>query len=192
MGKRKRRESESIQSGRGEIILYQTADGQTRIECRFRDESIWLTQRLMAELFQTSVPNINQHLKAIFEEELLPARTIKKYLIVQTEGERQVSRRVDHYNLDLILAVGYRVRSKRGTRFRQWATSRLSEFLLKGFLLDDERLKNPPGPGIPDYFDEILDRIRDIRSRARLGSDPFRKLPFHPLLRSKWVITERV
>jgi len=153
---------------RGEIILYQTEDGLSRVECRFADESIWLTQRLMAELFQTSVPNINQHLAAIYEEqELSPEATIKKYLIVQTEGSRGVSRRVDHYNLNAILAVGYRVRSPRGTAFRQWATARLSEFLVKGFTLDDRRLKNPPGPGVPDYFDEMLERIRDIRSAER-------------------------
>lgn len=152
----------------GEMILYQTSDGRTRLECRFADQSIWLTQRLMAELFQTSIPNINQHLAAIFDEgELAPDRTIKKYLIVQIEGGRQISRLVDHYNLDAILAVGYRVRSPRGTAFRQWATARLSEYLVKGFTLDDERLKNPPGPGAPDYFDELLERIRDIRSSER-------------------------
>jgi hypothetical protein len=152
----------------GEIILYQTDDGLTRLECRFADESIWLTQRLMAELFQTSVPNISQHLTAIFEEgELSPGRTIKKYLTVQTEGARSVSRQVDHFNLEAILAVGYRVRSPRGTAFRQWATARLGEYLLKGFTLDDQRLKNPPGPGVPDYFDEMLERIRDIRSSER-------------------------
>lgn len=151
----------------GEIILYRTEDGRTRVECRFADDSIWLTQRLMAELFQTSIPNINQHLSSIYEEgELVPDRTIKKYLIVQTEGGRQVSRLVDHYNLDAILAVGYRVRSQRGTAFRQWATARLSEYLVKGFTLDDERLKNPPGPGVPDYFDELLERIRPMPRRS--------------------------
>jgi len=152
----------------GEIILYQTEDGLARVECRFVEESLWLTQRLMADLFQTSVPNINQHLAAIYEEgELAPERTIKKYLIVQSEGARSVSRRVDHYSLDAILAVGYRVRSPRGTAFRQWATSLLSEYLVKGFTLDDKRLKNPSGPGVPDYFDEVLERIRDIRSAER-------------------------
>jgi hypothetical protein len=156
------------ESAHGEIVLYRTEDGVTRVECRFADESIWLTQRLMAELFQTSVPNISQHLTAVFEEgELSPERTVKKYLIVQTEGARSVSRQVDHYNLDAILAVGYRVRSSRGTAFRQWATERLGEYLLKGFTLDDERLKSPPGPGVPDYFDEMLERIRDIRSSER-------------------------
>jgi len=152
----------------GEIVLYRTEDGMTRVECRFADESLWLTQRLIAELFQTSVPNISQHLTAIFDEgELSPERTVKKYLIVRTEGARSVSRLVDHYNLDAILAVGYRVRSPRGTAFRQWATARLGEYLLKGFVLDDQRLKNPPGPGVPDYFDEMLERIRDIRSSER-------------------------
>ncbi|MDX9974515.1 MAG: virulence RhuM family protein [FCB group bacterium] len=152
----------------GEIVLYQTADGRTRVECRFADESIWLTQRLMAELFQVGVNTINYHLKEIFEEgELVPEATIRQYRIVQLEGTREVSREVEHYNLDAVLAVGYRVRSARGTAFRQWATARLGEYLLKGFALDDERLKNPPGPGVPDYFDEMLERIRDIRSSER-------------------------
>lgn len=161
-------EREDMEAGRGEIILYPTKDGQSRVECRFQDDSVWLTQKLMAELFQTSVPNINQHLSAIYQEgELAPERTIKKYLIVQQEGARTVSRQVDHYNLEAIIAVGYRVRSTRGTQFRQWATSRLAEYLKKGFVLDDERLKNPPGPGVPDYFDELLERIRDIRASER-------------------------
>ena len=153
---------------RGEIILYQTKDGLTRVECRFEDESIWLTQRLMAELFQVTPQNITLHLKAIYEEgELDEAATCKDYLQVRAEGERDVSRHLRHYNLAAILAVGYRVRSSRGTAFRQWATARLSEYLVKGFALDDERLKNPPGPGVPDYFDEMLERIRDIRSSER-------------------------
>lgn len=151
----------------GEIILYQTDDGTARIECRFVDESIWLTQRLMAALFQTSVPNISQHLTAIFEEgEVEARRTVKKYLIVQTEGSRQVSREVEHYSLEAILAVGYRVRSPRGTAFRQWATARLSEYLVKGFAMDDRRLANPSGQ-VTDYFDEMLARIRDIRSAEK-------------------------
>jgi len=139
------------------IILYQTEDGRTRIQCRFDLETIWLTQVQIAELFQTSVPNINLHLKAIYAEgELTPEATIKSYLIVGAEGARQVSRRVLHYSLPAILTVGYRVRSARGTQFRQWATARLSEYLVKGFTMDDERLKNPPGKGQPDYFDEFL------------------------------------
>ena len=151
-----------------EIILYQTDDGRTRLECRFQDESLWLTQALMAELFQVSVPTVNEHLKNILAEGELPAEaTIRKFRIVRSEGGRDVRREIDHYSLEAILAVGYRVRSQRGTLFRQWATARLSEFLVKGFVLDDERLKNPPGPGVPDYFDELLERIRDIRASER-------------------------
>jgi hypothetical protein len=151
-----------------EFLLYQTEDGRTRIQCRFEDETLWLTQAQMAELFQTSVPNINLHLKAIFAEgELVPEATIKSHLIVRAEGARQVSRPVLHYNLAAILAVGFRVRSQRGTQFRQWATERLGEYLVKGFTMDDERLKNPPGPGQRDYFDELLERIREIRASER-------------------------
>jgi hypothetical protein len=152
----------------GEIILYQTEDGHTRVECRFANENIWLSQVLMAELFQTTVPNINLHIKNILAEgELAERATIKDYLIVRREGARQVERPVKHYSLEMIVAVGYRVKSARGTAFRQWATTRLKEYLLKGFVLDDERLKNPPGPGVPDYFDEVLERIRDIRASER-------------------------
>jgi hypothetical protein len=150
------------------IVLYQTEDGRTRVECRFQDQNLWMTQMQIAELFDTTVANINLHLKAIFEERELPeTSTIKSYLIVRIEGKRTVSREVLHYNLSAILAVGYRVRSARGTQFRQWATARLSEYLVKGFTMDDERLKNPPGTGIPDYFDELLERIRDIRASER-------------------------
>jgi len=152
----------------GEILLYQTDDGRTRIECRFHDETLWLTQPQLADLFQVTAPTINEHLKGIYDEgELDPERTIRKFRMVRLEGSRQVSRNLDHYNLDVILAVGYRVRSARGTAFRQWATARLKEYLLKGFVLDDERLKNPPGPGVPDYFDELLERIRDIRASEK-------------------------
>ncbi len=153
-----------------EFLLYQTEDGRTRIECRFEAETIWLSRPLMAELFQTTPQNITLHLKAIFQDgELDEVATSKEYLLVQQEGTRQVRRAVKHYNLDAILAVGYRVRSPRGTQFRQWSTARLSEYLLKGFVMDDERLKNPPvaGAAIPDYFDEMLDRIRDIRASER-------------------------
>lgn len=154
----------------GEFLLYQTDDGRTRIECRFVDDSLWLSQALMAELFQVSVPGINQHLKSIFDEgEVSPGATIRKFLIVRQEGARQVTRQIDHYSLDVILAVGYRVRSARGTQFRRWATERLSEYLLKGFTLDDERLKNPPvgSSAVPDRFGELLERIRDIRASER-------------------------
>jgi len=153
---------------RSEIILYQTEDGRTRVQCRFEDQNVWMTQALIADLFQTSIPNVNIHLKNIYAEgELNEEATIKDYLIVRQEGNREVARRVLHYNLEAILAVGYRVQSPRGTQFRQWATARLSEYLVKGFTMDDERLKNPPGKGQKDYFDELLERIRDIRSSER-------------------------
>ncbi len=150
------------------IILYQTEDGRTRIQCRFDAETLWLTQAQIAELFQTTPQNVTLHLKAIFAEgELSEAATCKDYLQVRREGPREVSRSLRHYRLEAILAVGYRVRSPRGTQFRQWATARLSEYLVKGFAIDDERLKNPPGEGHTDYFDELLERIRDIRSSER-------------------------
>ena len=149
------------------LLLYQTADGQTRLECRFDQETLWLTQAQMAELFQTTPQNVTLHLKAIFAEGELDERaTCKDYLQVRPEGGRAVSRSLRHYSLPAILAVGYRVRSARGTQFRQWATERLSEYLVKGFTMDDERLKNP-GPNRPDYFDELLERIRDIRASER-------------------------
>lgn len=153
-----------------QIIFYQTEDGKTRIQCRFVEESLWLPQAQIAELFQVKIPTINEHLKNIYnEEELEPERTIRKFLIVQQEGNRQVKRNTDHYNLEAILAIGYRVRSKRGTQFRRWATERLHEYLVKGFTMDDERLKSPPvdNNSPPDYFDELLERIRDIRSSER-------------------------
>ena len=150
------------------ILLYQTEDGRTRIQCRFENETLWLTQAQIAELFQTTPQNVTLHLKAIFAEgELAEAATCKDYLQVRSEGSREVSRQLRHYRLEAILAVGYRVRSLRGTQFRQWATARLTEYLVKGFTIDDERLKNPPGKGQTDYFDELLARIRDIRSSER-------------------------
>ena len=150
------------------LILYQTEDGLTRIECRFENETVWLTQKLMAELFEIGVNTVNHHLKEIYADgELQEAATIRKYRIVRSEGKRQIAREIEHYSLSVILAVGYRVRSHRGTQFRQWATARLSEYLVKGFTMDDERLKNPPGKGQTDYFDELLERIRDIRSSER-------------------------
>ena len=153
---------------RSEMVLYQTEDGRTRVQCRFENETIWLTQALIAELFQTTPQNVTMHLKAIYEEGELPeAATCKDFLQVRKEGGRAVSRNLRHYNLSAILAIGYRVGSPRGTQFRQWATARLSEYLVKGFAMDDERLKNPPGPGVPDYFDELLERIRDIRASEK-------------------------
>lgn len=151
-----------------EIILYQTEDGRTRIQCRFQNETLWLTQAQIAELFQTTPQNVTLHLKSIFAEgELSEAATCKDHLQVRLEGGREVTRSLRHYRLEAILAVGYRVRSQRGTQFRQWATARLTEYLVKGFTMDDERLMNPPGKGQVDYFDELLARIRDIRSSER-------------------------
>jgi len=122
----------------------------------------------MAELFQVTPQNVTMHIKAIYEEgELEEAATCKDYLQVRKEGKREVSRTLRHYSLPVILAVGYRVRGQRGTRFRKWATERLTEYLVKGFVMDDERLMNPPGPGVPDYFDELLERIRAIRASEK-------------------------
>lgn len=152
----------------GEIIVYQSEDGGNRIRVLLEGETVWLTQAMIAELYQTTVPNVNIHLKNIYDTgELTEPATIKEYLIVRREGSRQVSRKVLHYNLEAILAVGYRVQSPRGVQFRQWATARLHEYLVKGFTLDDERLKG--GGGLVDYFDELLARIREIRaSEARV------------------------
>jgi len=151
-----------------EVILYQTDDGRTRIDCRFENETIWLSQKLIAELFQKDVRTINEHIVNIYDEdELSRDSTIRNFRIVRLEGSREVAREIEHYSLPVILAVGYRVRSPRGTQFRQWATARLSEYLVKGFAMDDERLRNPPGPGVPDYFDELLERIRDIRASEK-------------------------
>lgn len=156
----------------GELVLYTTDDGQARIECRFVGDSIWLTQALIAELYDKDVRTISEHLNNIFEEgEVDPQRTIRKFRIVRAEGAlgREVARVVEHYHLEAILAVGYRVRSARGTQFRRWATERLSEYLIKGFVLDDQRLKNPAVDGrfAGDHFDELLARIRDIRASER-------------------------
>ena len=148
-----------------DLILYQTEDGKTRIQCLFEDDSLWLSQAQMAELFQTTPQNITQHIKAIYEEaELAEESTCKQFLQVRSEGKRQVKRQISHYSLPIILAVGFRVRSQRGTQFRQWANERLSEYLVKGFAMDDQRLKEPVTSGLPDYFDELLERIRDIRA----------------------------
>lgn len=150
----------------GEFILYQTDDGQTRLEVRMAHETVWLTQKAMAELFQTTKQNVSLHILNVYEEgELRPEATVKKYLTVQTEGKRQVSREVEYYNLDVIISVGYRVRSRRGTQFRIWATERLREYLVKGFAMDDQRLKLAGGG---NYFEELLARIRDIRSSERV------------------------
>jgi len=147
-----------------QIILYQTEAGQTKIEVRLQDETVWLTQKMMAELFQTTPQNITLHLNNIYAEgELNEKATCKEFLQVQNEGNRQIQRVRKFYNLEAIIAVGYRVRSHRGTQFRRWATERLNEYIVKGFTMDDERLKQVVNIG-SDYFDEMLERIRDIRS----------------------------
>ncbi len=162
-------DSEGIVPHKAEFLLYRTEDGRARVEVRFDGETAWLTQAAMAELFQTTPQNIGQHVGAIYTEgELDPAATCKQYFQVRREGSRDVRRRLKHYSLPMIIAVGYRVRSARGTQFRQWATARLEEYVVKGFTMDDARLKNPPGPGVPDYFDELLPRIRDIRSSEKV------------------------
>ncbi|MDP2606293.1 MAG: RhuM family protein, partial [Deltaproteobacteria bacterium] len=157
------------------IVLYQTEDGRTRIQCRFENETIWLTQALIAELFQKDVRTVNEHLVNIFEEsELSREATIRKFRMVRREGTREVTRDVEHYSLDAILAVGYRVSSHRGTQFRQWATARLSEYLVKGFTMDDEWLLRS-GNSRGDAEDaETKKRVcrQECRS-ARLGvNDP--------------------
>lgn len=149
-----------------EVVLYQTEDGRTRLDVRMAEGTAWLAQAHMAELFQTTPQNITLHLKAIYEErELELAATCKDYLQVRLEGRREIGRTLKHYNLDAVLAVGYRVRSPRGTAFRQWATERLKEYVVKGFAMDDARLK-AGGGGV--YFDELLARIRDIRSAEKV------------------------
>ncbi len=157
-----------VPAPKGDCQFYRGEDGQMRLSVLFEDRTLWLAQRQIAELYGISAKTANEHLVNIFREgELDAGATARKFRIVQTEGRRQVERSVDHYNLEAILAVGYRVRSTRGTQFRQWATARLSEYLIKGFTLDDERLKGTSG--VVDYFDELLQRIREIRaSEARV------------------------
>jgi len=149
-----------------QLIIYKSENGKTKIDVRFDGETVWLTQKLLAELFQVTVPTINEHIKNIYQEgELSKDSTIRKFRIVQNEGGREVERDVDFYNLDLIISVGYRVKSSIATAFRQWATARLREYIVKGFVLDDERLKNPDLPF--DYFEELLQRIQDIRTSEK-------------------------
>ncbi|MBX3655515.1 MAG: virulence RhuM family protein [Ramlibacter sp.] len=149
-----------------ELILYTTEDGRSQIRLRAKDQTVWLTQREIAQLFAVSTDNVGLHLKNIFEdEELRREATTEESSVVQTEGAREVQRPVTLYNLDAILAVGYRIRSPRGVQFRRWASTVLKEYLTKGFVMDDERLKNPDGR--PDYFDEMLARIRDIRASEK-------------------------
>ena len=152
------------------LILYTTQDGEAQFVLRELGGQLWLTQAEIAALYQTTVSNINKHIKAITAEgELSERATIEYYSIVQTEGGRKIRREIAHYTLPMIIAIGYRVRSTRGTQFRQWATRTLGEYLQKGFAIDDERLKNPPVGTVaaPDYFDELLERIRDIRASEK-------------------------
>lgn len=151
---------------KGDIVIYQSENGETRIDVRFEDETVWLTQAQLCELYQSSKANVSEHIKNIFEEgELEEETTVRKFRTVQTEGERTVSRTVAHYNLDMIISLGYRIKSSIATQFRRWATARLKEYMIKGFLLDDERLKNLGGG---NYWHELLDRIRDIRSSEKV------------------------
>jgi hypothetical protein len=150
----------------GEIIIYQSEEGKTKIEVRLEDDNVWLTQKMMAELFQTTPQNITLHLKNIFEEdELQEDATCKDFLQVQTEGSRKVRRKQKFYNLDVVISVGYRIKSRIATKFRIWATERLKEYMIKGFTMDDERLKQLGGGG---YWYELLNRIRDIRSSEKV------------------------
>ena len=151
---------------KSQIIIYTTETGETKLEVRLENETVWLTQKLMAELFQTTPQNITIHLKNIFEEgELDEAATCKDFLQVGKEGSRTVERKQKFYNLDAIISIGYRVKSSIATRFRQWATMHIKEYIIKGFVLDDARLKNPDLPF--DYFEELLKRIQDIRTSER-------------------------
>ena len=150
----------------GEILIYQTDDGQTNIEVKIEDDPAWLTQQQMSELFQTSRTNVVEHIKHIYEEgELDEISTCRNFRQVRKEGNREVTRQIPHYNLDMIISLGYRIKSVIATRFRQWATKRLKEYMIKGFTIDDERLK---GNGGGNYWKELLDRIRDIRSSEKV------------------------
>ena len=158
--------SENLPQPQSDILIYQTEDGQTRIDVRLEKETVWLTLNQMTALFQRDKSVISRHINNVFKEgELTRESTVAKYATVQSEGKRQVTRQVDFYNLDVIISVGYRVRSHRGTQFRIWATQRLREYIVKGFTLDDERLKQAGGGG---YFDELLARIRDIRASEKV------------------------
>ena len=150
----------------GEILIYQTDDGQTNIEVKIEDDTVWLTQQKMSELFQTSRTNVVEHIKHIYEEgELDEISTCRNFRQVRKEGNREVTRQIPYYNLDMIISLGYRIKSVIATRFRQWATKRLKEYMIKGFTIDDERLK---GNGGGNYWKELLDRIRDIRSSEKV------------------------
>ena len=150
----------------GEIIIYQSEDGLTNIEVKIEDETVWLTQQQMAELFQSSRTNVVEHIKHIYEEgELDEVSTCRNFRQVRKEGNREVTRELTFYNLDMIISLGYRIKSRIATSFRRWATERLKEYMIKGFAMDDERLKGNAGG---NYWKELLDRIRDIRSSEKM------------------------
>ena len=152
-------------TSKGEILIYQSEEGLTKVDVLLEDENLWLTQQQLADLFQTTKQNISLHINNIFSEgELSEAATVKEYLTVRQEGNREVRRQLAYYNLDVIISIGYRVKSHIATNFRIWATERLREYLIKGFVMDDERLKQARN----SYFDELLDRIRDIRSSEKV------------------------
>ena len=155
-----------IEENKGDIIIYQSENGDTKIDVHFQDETVWLTQAQLCELYQSSKTNVSEHIKNIFEEgELDEGATVRKFRTVQTEGNRSVNRELTYYNLDMIISLGYRIKSSTATQFRRWATERLKEYMIKGFTMDDERLKNLGGG---NYWKELLDRIRDIRSSEKV------------------------
>lgn len=158
--------SNPIDANQGEIVIYQSENGDTKIDVRFVDETVWLTQQQMSELFQSSRTNIVEHIQHIYEEGELDERsTCRKFRQVRMEGSRQVAREIPYYNLDMIISLGYRVKSRTATHFRRWATERIKEYMIKGFTMDDERLKNLGGG---NYWRELLERIRDIRSSEKV------------------------
>lgn len=162
----KKKTSISTGDGKGQLLVYSTEDGEIKIDVRLENETVWLTQADMAKLFQCSNDNISLHLKNIFDEgELQPKATTEDFSAVRMEGGRQVRRHLTFYSLDAIISVGYRIKSAVATRFRIWATQKLKEYIVKGFVLDDERLKNPDQPY--DYFEELTRRIQDIRTSER-------------------------
>ena len=155
-----------MEENNNNIVIYQTDDGTTKIDVKLEDETVWLSQQQMADLYDTTKQNISLHIKNIFDEEELDINsTVKEFLTVQKEGNRKVERKVKYYNLDMILSLGYRIKSKIATNFRKWATERLKEYMIKGFTMDDERLK---GNGGGNYWKELLARIKDIRSSEKV------------------------
>lgn len=166
--KREKALQNNTKNATAQFLIFTDETGNPKIEVRVEGEMVWLTQKLMAELFDVSIPTISEHLKNIYNsQELFEEATIRKFLIVQNEGEREVSRDIEHYNLDAVIAVGYRVNSKRATHFRMWATQVLREFIIKGFALDDERLKQGKKMFGVDYFQDLLERVRSIRASER-------------------------